>query len=485
MFSIANTLPFYPLIHPVIILIYTMKKYFPFILNLCLIHFLLGLDINIVSVSLPSIATHFNVAVGVVSRVVWVYFLVLTCFLLAFGKLGDIKGFKKIYLAGIFVFVSGSALCYFANDFNLLVFFRIYQAFGSAVLFALTPAIIAAGIPVEMRGKVYGINYSFTALGGIIGRAASGFLIEGLGWNSIFLINIPIGIITLFITYKYIDNFYSKKSEAKFDVAGTVYVFLGLLSMLFAINTGEEFGWSSPLILTLFAASVVFISVFIYRQLKIKYPLLDLRVLKNINISYPVLSFVFVYIITNGMIYITPFLLLWVKGFPKQQTGLMMAIPSVLQFFSGYLSGHLSDKKSSKFVCTIGIVMIAVSVFLYSFVTPDMNILFIILILSLYGFAIGFFIPSNTNKIMMSAPTEQKGIVSSFMTTSIRLGSAFGVVFFGAVFSYFVPQKNPLQNGVDMNTILTGFKATFIFGSIIGLSGLVFVLLSNRKTSLK
>jgi predicted MFS family arabinose efflux permease len=127
--------------------------------------------------------------------------------------------------------------------------------------------------------------------------------------------------------------------------------------------------------------------------------------------------------------------------------------------------------------------MIAVSVLLYSFITPDMSVLFIILILSLYGFAIGFFIPSNTNKIMTSAPVEQKGIVSSFMTTSIRLGSAFGVVFFGAVFSYFVPQKNPLQNGVDLNTILTGFKATFIFGSIIGLFGLVFVLLANRKST--
>ncbi len=461
-----------------------MKKYYPFILNLCLIHFLLGLDINIVSVSLPYIASHFNVAVGIVSRVVWVYFLVLTCFLLAFGKLGDIKGFKKIYLAGIFVFVSGSALCYFANDFNLLVLFRIYQAFGSAVLFALTPAIIAAGIPVEMRGKVYGINYSFVALGGIIGRAASGFLIEGLGWNSIFLINIPIGIITLFITYKYLGNYNTAKSESKFDIKGTVLIFLGLLSMLYAINTGDEYGWGSLIIISLFAASVIFISIFIYRQLNISYPLLNLKVLRNINISYPVISFVFVYIITNGMIYITPFLLLWVKGYPKQQTGLMMAIPSVLQFFSGYLSGYLSDKKSSKLVCTIGIIMIAISVFLYSFITPDINTLLIILILSIYGFAIGFFIPSNTNKIMTSAPLEQKGIVSSFMTTSIRLGSAFGVVFFGAIFSFFVPQKNPLQNGVDMSTILSGFKAAFIFGSLIGLLGLVFVLLANRKSQL-
>ncbi len=385
-----------------------MKKYFALILNLCLIHFLLGLDINIVSVSLPSIATHFNVAVNVVSRVVWVYFLVLTCFLLAFGKLGDLKGFKKIYIAGIFVFLSGSILCYFANDFNLLVFFRVYQAFGSAVLFALTPAIIAAGIPVEMRGKVYGINYSFTALGGIIGRALSGFLIEGLGWNSIFLINIPIGIIALIITYKYLQNYYSAKSEKRFDVVGTLLIFFGLLTLLYAINTGDDFGWTSITIISLILTSIILITLFIFRQYRIDFPLLNLKILKDHNISFSIISFVFVYIITNGMIYITPFLLLWVIGLPKQQTGLLMAVPSLLQFFSGYLSGYLSDRMNSKFIRVIGMVLIAVSLVLYSFITQDTNIFILIFILSLYGFAIGFFIPANTNRIMTSAPLNKK-----------------------------------------------------------------------------
>lgn len=462
-----------------------MKKYFALILNLCLIHFLLGIDINIVSVSLPSISAHFNVSVNIVSRVVWVYFLVLTCFLLAFGKLGDLKGFKKIYIAGIFVFLSGSVLCYFADNFNLLVLFRVYQAFGSAVLFALTPAIIAAGIPKEMRGKVYGINYSFTALGGIIGRAASGFLIEGLGWNSVFVVNIPIGIIALIISYKYLQNYNSHKSEKRFDVVGTLLIFFGLLTLLYAINIGDDFGWTSVTIISLLLASVISITLFVFRQQRINFPLLNLNILKDYNISFSIVSFVFIYIITNGMIYITPFLLLWIIGLPKQQTGLLMAVPSLLQFFSGYLSGYLSDRMNSKAIRVTAMVLIAVSLVLYSFITQDTNIFIIIFILSLYGFAIGFFIPANTNRIMTSAPAEQKGIVSSFMTTSIRLGSALGVVIFGAVFSYFVPEKNPLQNGVSIEAVLTGFKAAFLFGSVITLIGLYFVIRNdNKKTPL-
>ena len=460
-----------------------MRKYFALIINLCLIHFLLGLDINIVSVSLPYISSHFNVEVNVVSRVVWVYFLVLTCFLLAFGRLGDIKGFKKIYIAGIFIFLSGSLLCYFANNFNLLVVFRIYQAFGSAILFALTPAIIASGIPEEMRGRVYGINYSFTALGGIIGRAASGFLIEGLGWNSIFLFNIPIGIIALIITFKYLDNYQNANVKSKFDITGTVLIFFGLFLLLYGINTGDYFGWTSLTTVSLLIASVVFVAAFIMRQYKISYPLLNLRILKDKNISYSVLSFVFVYIITNGMIYITPFLLLWIKGLAKQETGLLMAVPSLFQFFSGYLSGYLSDKINSGIVRITGIVSIAGSVLLYILISPDTDIYIIILILSFYGFAIGFFIPSNTNKIMTSAPAEQKGIISSFMTTSIRLGSALGVVIFGAVFSYFVPVKNPVQNGIEPAVLLSGFKAAFIFGFVAALLGLYFVLRSRNVNS--
>lgn len=462
-----------------------MRKHIALIINLSLIHFLLGLDINIVSVSLPSVAAHFDVDVNVVSRIMWVYFLVLTCFLLAFGKLGDIKGFKKIYISGIAVFTVGSIFCYFSNDFNLLVASRVFQAFGSAVLFALTPAIIASSIPKEIRGKVFGINYSFTALGGIAGRAASGFLIQGLGWNSIFLINIPVGIITLFISYKYITESSGTVKSERFDFTGMLFAFAGFLSLLYAINTGDYFGWSSKTILILFAASILFIVLFVIRQNNISYPLINLKILKNRSISYSVVSFIFVYIITNGMIYLTPFLLLWMKGFSKEETGLLMAVPSLLQFGSGYLSGYLSDRINTRVVRITGMVLISLSLLFYTFISAATGISIIILILAFYGFAIGFFIPSNTNKIMSSAPAEQKGVISSLMTTSVRLGSALGVVLFGAVFAWFVPEKNPMQNGTDATLLLQGFRSVFIFGLAVSLAGLLFVLGSNDKSNKK
>jgi len=460
---------------------------FWFILSLSLVHLLLGLDINIVSVSLPTIAERFGVNAGIVSRVVWIYLLILTCFLLGFGKLGDLKGYKKIYLFGILTFTIGSLFSAFASDFNLLISFRVVQALGGAVLFALTPALIVAYLPFEIRGKIFGINYAFTALGGIIGRGLSGFMIESLGWNSIFLINIPIGLAAIFIGLKYIPKKQVLNLNAKYDFKGSIFIFIALLTFLFVINAGQEFGFSSPLIIISVLISVIFFFIFFAYEKKLNgskitvSPLLNFPVLKEKYISLPIITFALVYIITNGMIYLFPFYLQWVRNLPKKEIGLLMAVPSLLQMVSGYISGSMSDKKSIKLICTTGIILTIISYTTFVFMDASSDYYFVAATIVLYGIAIGVFIPANTNRIMSFAPADQKGSISSLMTTVIRLGSAFGVTAFASIFSSFVPQKNPVQAGVPMETILSGFKYTFIFGTLICILALIINLFINDR----
>jgi DHA2 family metal-tetracycline-proton antiporter-like MFS transporter len=463
------------------------SRRFWFILSLSLVHLLLGLDINIVSVSLPTIAEHFGVNAGVVSRIVWIYFLILTCFLLGFGKLGDLKGFKKLYLIGISVFTLGSLLSALAFDFNILVIFRVIQALGGAVLFALTPALIVAYLPVEIRGKVFGINYAFTALGGIIGRGLNGYLIEMVGWNSIFMLNIPIGIIAVLIGLKFIPKAQLLNQSAKYDLKGTIFIFIALLAFLFVINAGQEFGWDSVLIISSVILSILFFVIFIQYERKINNktnsvsPILKFSVLKKRQISFPIFAFALIYIITNGMIYLFPFYLQWIRDLPKKEIGLLMAIPSLLQMFAGYLSGTLSDKKSIKIICSTGILLTIVSYVTFSFLDSASNYYFVVFSIILYGIAIGVFIPANTNRIMSFAPLDQKGSISSLMTTVIRLGSALGVASFAAIFTSFVPQKNPVQMGVPIDNILIGFKYTFIFGALICILALIINLFVNDR----
>ena len=473
--------------------LHMIKKPIGLISVVCIVHLLLGLDINIVSVSLPSIAEHFNVNAGIVTRIVWIYFLILTCFLIGFGKLGDVYGFKKIFLSGIFIFTFGSLLCGLSFDFNSLIVFRIIQSIGGAILFALTPAIISTHIPVEIRGKIFGLNYSFVALGGIIGRGLSGFLVQSFGWNSIFFINITIGIIAILLGLIYIHRIIPSNNIAKFNLKGSILIFIALLNLLFAVNTGNENGWLSPITLVSFILFILFLSLFIKRENKLIqlskdkngniYPatLINFLLLKNKELFLPIITFMLIYIITNGMIYITPFFLTWINNFPKEKIGLYMAIPSVLQMISGYISGSLSDKKSIKMISLTGILLTLITYFFYLSLSQNSVNLIIIITLIIYGIAIGIFIPANTNLIMSIAPPDEKGSVSSLMTTVIRLGSAFGVTIFGTIFTVFVPQKNPIQSGVNVDVILNGFKYTFLFGLLISLIAVVITIFRKNK----
>lgn len=461
-----------------------MNSRLPLIIALCLIHFLLGLDINIVSVSLPIISEHFSVGAGAVTQIVWIYFLILTCLLLVFGRIGDIRGFKKIYAAGIAVFTIGSFLSALSPSFSILVLFRSFQASGSAVLFALTPAIIAFHMPENIRGRVFGMNYSFTALGGIVGRSLSGFIVGGFGWYSIFLINIPVGILTFILIMKFLPASEADKKPEKLDFTGAVLIFSGLMFLLFGINKGNELGWGSEFIISSFILAFLLIGAFTSRQAKALNPLFDINLLKNKNITFSVLAFVFVYIITNGMIYIMPFYLQWARALDIQEAGLLMAVPSVMQFFAGYLSGRLSERKNIKALCLTALLMIIISLILHLFLNVSSGIAFVIFVLAVYGFSIGYFIPANTNNIMTQAPQKNKGSISSFMTTSVRLGSALGIVLFGAAFTAFSPVKTASDAAVSSAGIMNGIYGTFILGIMSAAAGLILIILTRKSSNI-
>jgi DHA2 family metal-tetracycline-proton antiporter-like MFS transporter len=456
------------------------KQNFSLVLTLCLVHFLLGLDINIVSVSLPSIAEHFKVSAGVVTRVGWVYFLVLTSFLLLFGRLGDLRGFRKLFLSGILLFAIGSFLASRSRVFDFLIFSRVLQAVGAAILFALAPAIISTFLPEERQGKIFGMTYACIALGGIVGRAISGYLIVFAGWNALFFVGIPIAVIAFLLTFRAIPGEQPSREGRTFDVTGSFLVFFSLLCFLYLVNTGQAYGWLSTPIIILAIGALAFGYLFVRREKHITHPLLDLRILKE-NISFPLLSFLFVYIITNGVIYIFPFFLQWVKGIPKTQIGMLMAVMSVAQMVSGYISGYLSDRVSKARITVFAAGITLLSLILFALLDPSSGAVMIVALLIAYGVGIGSFIPANTSRVMALAPLFEKGSVSSFMATVVRAGSALGVCLFGAIFTFFVPEKNPLQAGVPVEKIMSGITTTFFFAVVVASFALLVTLKSSKQ----
>lgn len=456
-------------------------RYYLLIFTTCLVHLMLGLDINVVSVSLPSIAQHFNVTPASASKIVWIYFLVVTCLLPLTGRLGDLYGFKKFYLVGILLFVFGAVLSGISNSVSILSYCRIIQGIGGAILFALTPAIISSFLPSELKGKAFGINYAFTAIGGVIGRGFSGFIIDNFGWSYIFLITAVPGFFALSLAISYIPSASVKRLNNKIDWAGSFIAFAGLFLFMFALNNGQQKGWLNPFIISSLVGGLLIILIFIYRELKIDTPLFNLKYFKNRIFSYPLISFGIIYILTNGMVFAFPFYFQWVKNFSKPETGLLLTIPSVMQILSGYLSGYLSDKKSIRIICTTGMILTAVSYLLFIMLGADTSYTFIIISLVVFGIAIGTFIPANTNRITSYAAIYEKGSISALMITIIRIGSALGVCLFAVILSMYVPQINPAASNVPISTVVIGFKTIFAFGFIVALAGIYFTLKSGEK----
>lgn len=449
-----------------------MKQKHLLIALFCGIHFILGLDINTVSVSVPSIAAHFQVTAAKASQIIWVYFVVLTSLLLTFGKIGDLKGFKKLYLAGITIFILGAFFSSLSNNFTLLISSRIFQAIGSSILFSLTPALISHSFPKQISGKVFGINYAFTALGGIVGRTMSGFLIEWFSWRGVFAIVIPFGLLSLLITAVLIKDIIPKENKSKFDFLSAVLIFIFLFTLLYGMNTVYPSHEKISEIIIVFSLSVVALVGFILLERK-KYfigtSLINWSLLKNYKLLSPILTFSLIYIITNGMIFISPFFLQYGSKYTVQETGLLMALPSIFQTISGYWGGKLSDIYDIRKICLFATIILIISTLLYIVITYQPAKILIMFTFSIYGVAIGLFIPANTNRIMSTTQPDSKGSISSLMTTMIRLGSAVGTAIFAGTFSLIVPISTNKLGEVSQEILMAGFKLTFFLSLLIAI----------------
>ncbi|MCX7833044.1 MAG: MFS transporter [Ignavibacteria bacterium] len=453
------------------------KKNFGLLIVVCIVHFILGFDINIVSISLPSISKYFNLTPVITSRIVWLYFITLTPLLLIFGKLGDIRGFKNLYLIGIIIFSVSSLMCGLSYNFLQLTLFRALQAIGSAILFGLTPAIISLYFYDGIKGKIFGINYSFVAFGGVVGRFLSGILIEKFSWHAIFLVNLPICILAFVLAIFTLPNGKLSLSERKFDLIGAMLLFSSLLGLLYFLNIFYRIELYSYKVIISIISFLVLFPLFIYRELKIKYPLLDLRILRNYNLTKHLTIFLLVYIITNGMIFITPLFLQNVFSYSEVLTGFLLTITSIAQVFAGYVSGYFSDKIYSKYILLSGLLLSFISFILFSLSNIGSNASFIILVLALYGVSVGLSVPVNTKSVMEYAQEFQKGSVSGFMITIIRIGSALGIAIFALLYSIFIEGQLQYQ---DIN--FSGYKYIFWIGAFISFIGLV--ITSSLKKSL-
>lgn len=330
------------------------KKMIPFIIAASsLAMFMSVLDGTIVNIALPTISAEFSLSSSTVAWVTTIYLLVNAGSLFFIGKIINVAGYKKIFLAGFVIFVLGSFACglfpSLFNSFPLLLVARVLQAIGGAVMAVISPALISRYIPEERQAKGIAAVMMMTGLGSALGPTLGGLLTEFIGWNWIFYINVPIGIIGIIIGLVSLPKDSSEKVSMKgFDGVGAGLIFVGLAALLFVFSEGAHLGWTSvPVILSIILA-VIGIGGFIIREKHAADPILDLNLFKNssfliINIIYILLFFAFA-----GANYLLPFYLQLVKEIPTFNSGLLMTGLSIGLVVSGFIAGQIYLKLVGK-----------------------------------------------------------------------------------------------------------------------------------------
>ncbi len=397
--------------------------------------FMTALDTSVVNTVLPIINQTFGGEIASVEWVVIIYLLLVSGMLLSFGRLGDLRGQRLIYLAGFFGFILSSVLCGQARSTLELVIFRGIQALGAAMLSANSPAILTKSFPASQRGQALGLQATMTYLGLTVGPSLGGWLTDQFSWRAVFYINVPVGLLAFILSWRFVPRDTQTVSNERFDLPGAAIFMAGLVALLLGLNQGHNWGWSSLPILGLLLAAVILLALFVWVELHSPYPMLDLSLFSQRLFSTSTLAAVLNYVCVYTIIFIMPFYLIQARGFSASEAGLLLTAMPITMAILAPISGTLSDKIGARLPSTVGMLAIAAGLFMLSGLGPSSSNTQITLALVIAGAGIGVFISPNTSALMGAAPRRQQGIAAGVMATARNVGMVLGIGFAGAVFT--------------------------------------------------
>lgn len=429
--------------------------------------FMSALDGSVVNISLPVIAKHFGASLTEIEWVVTIYLLVLSGVMLTFGRLGDLRGQKRVYLLGFIVFVISSAACGFAQSVTMLIICRAVQALGGAMLASSSPAIITKTFPGTQRGQALGLAATMTYLGLTIGPSLGGFLTNALTWRAVFYINIPVGLIAILMGFLFIKNDNHRSENERFDIPGALVFMLGLISLLLGLNQGPVMGWDSPLVLASLLLAVVLLAFFIRIELRVPSPMLDLSLFKRRVFSLSVVSAILNYLCVYIILFLLPFYLINGRELAPSHAGLILSAQPVIMAIVAPISGYLSDRLGARLPGVIGMTSLAVGLFFLSRLGPTTPLVWVAAALAVVGFGTGTFISPNNNALMGSAPRDRQGISAGVLATSRNFGMILGVGIAGATFNTaLASHADPAGKAALFSAFSVAFLVAIVFAVI-------------------
>ncbi|MXZ91930.1 MAG: MFS transporter [Chloroflexi bacterium] len=382
-------------------------------------------DHGSVLIALPGIESHFDATLESVQWVVVAYALVISVLLLPMGRLGDVIGRRQVYILGTAIFVAGSLGATFSPSLGVLIAMRVLQGIGAGMVQGCGMGMMLASFPDSERGKALGTHLSVVGLGAIAGPAMGGFLVAWFGWQSVFFVNVPAGCLVLVLSWLLLERGagageYRQGRNDAFDWTGAAVSGAILLVLLVVVGNGNGLGWRSAPVIVGGSAVVLLMAVFVWWELRVRAPMLDLRLFANRIFGIGAAAAWLSFFGSSAARFMMPFYLQRVLGYQPEQVGLMMIPAALCMVILGPLSGRLSDRIGWQALTVGGLALTAAGAFVLAFALQERSpVWFVIATMMMQSSGTGLFNSPNSSSIISVVDRSRYGVVSA-LTQLIR-----------------------------------------------------------------
>ena len=447
-------------------------------------------DNGSVLVALPEIEKHFHSDLPTVQWVVVGNALAISALILPMGRLGDIVGRKWVYIGGLAIFVAGSLLAGLAVNLPWLITAKVFQGFGSAMIQGNGMATVISSFSGAERGKALGTHMSVVGSGAIAGPAIGGLLVASFGWQSVFIVNVPIGILTIAITWLVLPSAresVDERSSGRFDWLGAGLSAMALLVFLLVVGNGHRLGWSSPPVLLGVAATVALLAGFVWWELRTSSPMLDLRIFKRKLVAIGAAAAWLSFMGMSSSRFMMPFYLQRVLEIGPRDVGLLLIPPALCMVMLGPVSGRLSDRFGWRVLTVSGLALsMAASIAIAVNLTESSPVAFIVLMLMVQSAGMALFNSPNQSSLLSAVERNQYGVVSALTqlirnsanVTSIAVATTVVVVTMGA---YGVEPSLDAVSPAVADAFVAGLKWSFILMAAMLLTGVVLAVIRGER----
>jgi EmrB/QacA subfamily drug resistance transporter len=430
------------------------------------------MDFSIVNIALPTLSREFD---RPPDTVVWASLtssLVVTGLTLTAGRAGDLFGRKRIYVAGWVVFTLGMAAAPFAQTIGQLIALRFVQAVGTALAIANGNAIVTAAFPASQRGRALGTTGAIVGAGLMSGPIFGGLILAGFGWEALFYLRVPIGVVALALAVLLIRESEGHAGEGrKLDIPGALALFATLSTALLAVNRGQSWGWTSAAVIGLFAVSLVSLAVFLHLESRSASPVVSLALFKVRTFSVSVLSLMLNFAGQSAVTFLMPFYLTRVHSYSTARAGVVIATVPLMMLLLSPFSGWFADRFGFRHQTTLGLAIVVVGLFSLASLDHETPMLLVMARLAIVGVGTSIFMSPNSATVMGSVPPSQLGTASASVATSRNIGNALGLAISSAVLVGVASSVSGLDgvraDQLPPEALLDGVQAAFIVAGCV------------------